>query len=840
MALSEITRIKYGRDGCIVEVTETPEPVKTTQVEETGIPGSVISILKKVGISSLYEFQSAGISLINQGKNVVVVSGAGSGKSYVYIIPAVCDALSGRRTLIVVPAKSLGRDVLRKFQPFFELGITASTYDGDTKEKEKERLKNEKHHVIITNPDTLHYMLLNSPEFEFLWKTLSIVVIDELHFYSGIIGAHTGNILRRLRRIVELYQARPGVEKTLRELEEKVFSMIPELSQLYEGDDSPLFTPQESKKPDGYFRDAGSGDGGSVRSSDSSSGRGSDISIAGGRGDGSRNTVVSRRQPDRLTGNNNTSRLRFVTLSATIHNPVDFSKTIVGLDFVPVFGSMTKKGRIIHRLVNPPRISDDTRESTLTQALRILRDLKKATRSLLVFADGQQMAERLAILCRDNGITGVSVYRAGLPPTKRLAIEESFLKRKTWCLVTTSALELGIDIGSVDGVVLLGYPGSLSKMRQRIGRAGRNEQDAIAIMIARNNPLDQYYVEHFEELFKGDPESCFAAVSNENILRFHLVSAAKDHHLEYGDGLSGELSYFDESAGRVFEELKKEKFIEERKGYGYIPTRKGSSLAYSVNIRNTGRQFRIKDVQTGKALGYREEYMAYKELYEGAVYLIEGQKYIVDKLDISSGVALVRKITGGTDTYTVPLTDRDIEVVRTLKKRKVMGTLFYIGRVHVLEQVYGYVLHQNNSYREGEQFNLSKPIVFEYETSAVWLTFPEGISSIPRFPEGLHAMEHVVIAMLPAITGTPRTEIGGLSYPQGLMYIYDGVPLGQGCSEVVFERFEEALIMALRRLQECSCDSGCPACILDPQCGNNNRLLDKNTAKKALTKFLFG
>ncbi|MCX6775391.1 MAG: DUF1998 domain-containing protein, partial [Candidatus Micrarchaeota archaeon] len=177
------------------------------------------------------------------------------------------------------------------------------------------------------------------------------------------------------------------------------------------------------------------------------------------------------------------------------------------------------------------------------------------------------------------------------------------------------------------------------------------------------------------------------------------------------------------------------------------------------------------------------------------------------------------------------------EVIELLGERESLGGQLSYGKVHISDEVYGYVLKDYLRETISDRIPLGEPLQYEFDTLAVWFDFPEEVVfSTDDFPSGLHAVEHVSIAMMPALTGADPAELGGVSYPAGMMYVYDSAPNGAGLSKIIFEKFERVEQMALSRLKSCRCARGCPSCILDPQCGNNNRHLDKQAAIDILEK----
>ncbi len=509
--------------------------------------------------------------------------------------------------------------------------------------------------------------------------------------------------------------------------------------------------------------------------------------------------------------------LKFICTSATIGNAKSFAQLIFGAEFCEVDGEGAPSGPMEHLIVNPEG------ESYTTTSLRIAEKLEKKA---LVFANSHSVVERLGLMGKRMGLS-LAVYRAGLDYERRRETEKEFKEGRTRILATTSALELGMDIGDVDAVILAGFPGSITRVRQRIGRAGRKGQKAYGIYVAKDNPLDQYYAEKPEEYLNGEPESCFANPNNENLVRMHLLSASKDALLS-----ESELKGFEAAA-----EYLQEHGLLKKLGKFYVPTPQGTQLVRSLSIRGIGRGIRIVDADTEKQIGEREFPMAINELFEGAVYLHGGEAYMSEELGLERGYAKIRKINQEADFYTQALSIKEAEVLEEVKTRDILGYPLSFGKVHIKTTVHGFAVKETFSGRKLGEHAFAEPYVYDFNTCGIWIDLDSRAEQVKNFGDGLHGFEHVFIAMIPALTGADAREIGGLSYPSGRMYVYDGAPEGNGVTDVVFGRFEKIAAMAKERLASCACDSGCPKCVLDPMCGNDNRFLDKGAAREITSEF---
>jgi len=676
--------------------------------------------LSNRGISKLYAHQCEAIGKIGEGKNIVIVAPTASGKTESYMLPAVLAALRGENVLVVYPTKALSRDQLARWREFSLLGVRAEIFDGDTSDYWREKIKGSPPQVLITNFDMLHFLLMQSRNLAPFWKNLRLMAVDELHTYSGVLGAHVSNIAWRLKRVCEK------------------------------------------------------------------------------QGNG--------------------KKLQFVCCSATIANAQEFANAIFEEEFEIVQASGAPKPYVEHYVVNP------NDESYTTVALKIAKEIGRKT---LVFCNSHAVAERLGVMAGDIGYPMLA-YRAGLDMRERKDIEEKFKGGSLRALATTSALELGIDIGSVDAVVLAGFPGTITRFRQRVGRAGRKGQKAYAVYIARDNPLDQYFAESPSRYLDGEPERCFVNPYNEAVSQAHVICASRDFPLADSE-LSGKRR---ERASELLQ-----KGMLKRWGSRLIPSKDALRFVKESGIRSEAEPIEIVDAHTGRRMGEREEHMAIRELHPGAIYLHAGVHYRGVDFDAKGKIAKIARDASAKGHYTNALHQKEYEALETIKEREVFGRTLYFGRMHIRDTVEGYVVKDVYTQETVAKHPLAQELVHEFDTMGLWLDF-EQEAHVGNFSDGLHALEHVSISMMPAICGSDPAEIGGISYPSGAMAVYEGVAFGNGATAQIFEKYEKVMEMSADRLEKCACEKGCPKCIFSPMCGNNNRYLDKEAALKIAKEVL--
>ncbi len=700
---------------------EEIEPAREAQYSDFPLSPTIKNVFASRGIEHLYRHQAEGILQVQEGKNVVIVAPTAGGKSEVFIVPAIDAAVNGDNTLLLYPTKALARDQHLRFSEFALYGVRTETYDGDTPQGKREKIRASPPQILISNMDMLHFILLNNRLFTKFFEKLKYVVLDEVHVYSGIFGAHASNVLWRLKRLIK-------------------------------------------KK---YNRD-----------------------------------------------------IQFIATSATVGNAKEFSEGLCGEDFVLVEGDSSPRSEFHHLLISP-------QESYSVAALRIADDLG---RKALIFGNSHSLVERMGMMASRMNIP-LAVYRSGLRQDDRRKIESDFKAGRIKYLATTSALELGIDIGDTDVVVLAGFPGTITRVRQRIGRCGRKGQKGYGIFVAKESPLDQYYVENREEYLHGEPENCYINPKNENVHRLHTLSAAKDMMFSPEE--------IDEETLKILESLEEEELLK-KWGNFYSTTKEGAMRARLINLRSAGASVKIYNTETEKRIGERGVGMALKELFEGAIYLHGGRSYFSKKLDLEKMEAWVEPMNRAVEEYTSALSNKSAEVVEELASRECLGHKLSFGKVHIAEEVYGFIIKDMFGSTKIGEHTFETPYIHEYDTYALWIDVEDMVYDIPEFGDGLHAFEHVSISMMPAITGADPKELGGLSYPSGRMYVYDSVEDGNGVTQVVFSKFEKIVQMSKDRLEKCDCEKGCPKCILDPMCGNDNRYLNKESGKLIAEKLLKG
>ena len=550
------------------------------------------------------------------------------------------------------------------------------------------------------------------------------------------------------------------------------------------------------------------------------------------------------------------ARPQFILCSATIANPGELAEALVGLPFDEVTADGAPSGGREFAFWNPPLRDGDEgyrRRSASMEAARLFADLVEREVRTLTFVRTRRQAELVYRSVRDllhqeapPLADKVAPYRGTYLPEDRRRIEAALAQGRLLGVATTNALELGIDIGHLDASVLTGYPGSVASTWQQAGRSGRREDSSLAVLVGRDDPLDQYLMRHPDFFFGRPHEHARIAPENPYILAPHLLCAAYESPLTPSDE-----ALFGPSFSSLVQGLVEQGLIKKgRVGWFLAPS--VTYPAQETNLRAaTSESYSVVEEGTGRLLETGIEVSsAMRQLHPGAVYLHQGQPYLVEELDLDGRTALVSSSDADYYTQSRDLTDTRVLQVHRQKAAPGDSTVFY-GEVEVTSQVVAFA--RLAPYLEkplGRLESLSLP-PHRFRTTALWFDIPP--RTIDRVRDecldlagGLHAAEHAAIGVLPLFALCDRNDIGGLStalHPDtggAAVFIHDGYPGGIGIAEHGFDIVTELWHATLQAVEECPCRAGCPGCIQSPKCGNNNYPLDKAAAVVLLRGLLGG
>jgi DEAD/DEAH box helicase domain-containing protein len=711
------------------------------RVPERPLPEPLRHALAAQGIRELYAHQARALDAARAGRNVLAVTPTASGKTLVFALPVLESILEDPRSraLFLYPTKALAQDQVAGLR-----ALAAATgalrpprieiYDGDTSDHHRRKIRADPPEILVTNPDMLHLgILAHHAEWAAFLRDLRFVVIDELHVYRGIFGAHVHHVLRRLRRLC----ARLG------------------------------------------------------------------------------------------------SSPRFIAASATVGNPAEFAATLAGVPFELVDASGAPRAERHVLFVQPVTVSP------YTAAVRVVGEAVGAGLRTIAFTKARRVTELLHtwLLQADPELGArVASYRAGYLPEERRKIEARLFRGDLLAVLSTSALELGIDVGGLDVCVLVGYPGSRISSWQRIGRVGREGRDAAVVLIALPDALDQYIVAHPDVFFEGSFEKAVLDPWNPIVAGHHLICAATEEPLRVEEVEAAGLPEI-ETVRALADEGK---LVLDAEGSRWVSLRRRPHRDRSV--RGAGEPFSIVDATTGRAVGTVDGMRVYHECHPGAVYLHAGQSFLVRSLDTESRRASVEPAR--VDYYTVVLGEKETEILERREERRIGEVRVGLGRLRVTVRIRGY---QKKRLFGGDPISehplSAPPLVFE--TIGFWIELPAALPAAAaarglHFMGGIHATEHAMIGLFPLLAISDRGDVGGISYtlhPQvgaPAIFVYDAMPGGAGLAEQGFRDLETLLARTLDLVVACPCESGCPSCIQSPRCGNGNKPLDKEAAELVL------
>lgn len=546
----------------------------------------------------------------------------------------------------------------------------------------------------------------------------------------------------------------------------------------------------------------------------------------------------------------------FALASATTAQPEDTASRLTGLPVTAVTDDGSPHGELLFALWEPP-LTDrrgeggaPVRRSAIAESAALLGDLVRDEVRTVAFVRSRRGAELVSLIAREQlgerdpaGPGRIAAYRAGYLREDRRALEADLVSGRLLGVAATNALELGVDLAGLDAVLLTGYPGTRSSVWQQAGRAGRSGSDALAVLVARDDPLDTYLVHHPEALFGKSVESTVLNPDNPYILWAHLCAAAAEFPLTVDD-----LDLFGPGAPGLAAELSRSGWLRQRAG-GWYWTRPERAADLADLRGSGGTPVRIVESATGRLLGQVDAAAAHSTVHEGAVYLHQGVTYVVESLDLETSVAVVEAKEPGYTTHA-----REISHLRVLREERGEAwsprTRLAYGAVEVTNQVVGYLRRDTTTGAVLGEETLDLPSR-TLSTKAVWWTMApsalvEADLAAPDIPGAAHAAEHAAIGLLPLFAQCDRWDIGGLSTAQhpdtGLptVFVHDGLPGGGGFAERGYFQARTWLSATRDAIRSCECPAGCPSCVQSPKCGNGNQPLDKTGAIRLLGVLLDG
>ncbi|HEY8079766.1 MAG TPA: helicase-related protein, partial [Labilithrix sp.] len=531
----------------------------------------------------------------------------------------------------------------------------------------------------------------------------------------------------------------------------------------------------------------------------------------------------------------------FIGATATIGNPEEHAARIFGLgpdELVAITENGAPQGERRVFMFNPPVVNEELgiRASYVKQAVMLAKDLVRARVPTIVFGQSRNNVEVMLRYLRDEVAPEVEAsrvmgYRGGYLPEQRREIERKLREGEVLCVVATNALELGIDIGSLDAVICAGYPGSVAATWQRFGRAGRRKDRSICVLVTSSAPLDQYLAREPEYLLGAPVEEARIDPDNPEILIQHVKCGAFELPFRRGERF-GSLDAEDTAAALEF--LEKHQVVHETNGTFHWAA--DAYPANNVSLRSVGwDNVVIIDAEHDKTIAEIDWRGAHTMVHEQAIYQHDGECWQVEKFDYENHKAFVRKVKP--DYWTDAMTYTTVSVL----EESATGDLPAAwpsgwGEVSVVEKVVGYkkikfYTHENAGYGDVRLPEM------QMHTTAFWMTVPEEIcvqmpSGRAAAIDGLRgvgvALETVATIALMCDPRDLGTTLGDTDLEDGVpgkarggpkpgysptLFLYEHTPGGIGLSEPIFAQREALLARALRLIEGCDCKAGCPACV---------------------------
>ncbi len=719
--------------GQIVYVREVAEREATWGEPDQPLGEPVRRALAARGIERLYSHQAQALDIARAGLDLMVVTGTASGKSLCYQIPAIemlrqdPDATA----LFLFPTKALCQDQFQSMNRLLDdagLGeIAAGVYDGDTPSNTRRRLR-EQASLIFSNPDMVHAAVMpgHTRWADFLSR-LQLIVLDEMHVYSGIFGANMANLMRRFWRLCAHYETAP----------------------------------------------------------------------------------------------------RVIGCSATIANPEELAREIIGRPAHIIDDDGSPRGRRTYVFWNPPRIRATqwhSRRSANVEAHELMVALLQAGCPTITFSKAKMTAEMIhryvtdALREQAPDLAGkVTPYRGGYLPEERREIERRLFAGELMGVSTTRALELGIDVGGLDASIVVGYPGTLASFFQQTGRAGRGEREALAVLIGLDTAINQYIMTNPDYLFGRPIEEAVIDADNPFVITGHLRCAAHELPLAFD-----EVRIFGRHAEivlAVLEQNRKLRRVGERWYHATAETPQHEVSLRACDIANVI----IQDRQTGETLGQVARFDAEPILHPQAIYMHRGDTYEVQELDMERRLCYVRRVA--VDYYTQPLGGTDVHHIDHRLREKPFGTgTAYWGEVTAYDNTWGYEKVHFYELDAISQHRVDLPTL-ALETMAFWLEAPEELLERVRLSgldvhSGLRGIGYATRMLLPAFMTCDTLDfshsVGSANSPWQDIFVFERFQHGLGFTEKAYERLHEIMPRVFEHVSACDCADGCPVCVGKP------------------------
>lgn len=764
--INELKSLSWYSDQIVPDGHRVFDPQESIYGElDFGLSQNMVNALYNTRkIERLYAHQAEAINNLHQGKNVIVSTSTSSGKSLIYQIPVLhqLEQDPNSRAMYIFPTKALAQDQRRSLKDMLQYmsgleNTVVETFDGDTAKQDRNYIRDEAR-IIFTNPDMLHINILPQEQsWRSFLKNLKYVVMDELHVYNGLFGAHVAYIMRRLRRI---------------------------------------------------------------------------CAALGNR------------------------HVKFISCSATVANPEEHMRTIFGVEEVALTdfdGSPSGRKEFLcwNTPFKDPGDPTSGRGDTMSEAAKLFCQLTLRGVRVITFCRIRKQCEimlncvknEFEMLERPEVMNRVMSYRGGYTPQDRRKIEKEMFEGKLVGIVATNALELGIDIGSLDAVITVGFPYTIANLRQQSGRAGRRNKDSLSILVGDCFPTDQYYMDNPDEIFTKP--NCELQVDLQNLLvvEGHVQCAAFEMPIRADE----DSAYFT----KLLPDICRDRMVgPDALGYYHCAERFRPQPSKHVTIRDTeDDHFAIINTTNGHntVLEELEASRAFFTIYEGGIFLHQGNSYLVKEFSQERMLATVERVHVDWMTQQRDYTDIDpieTEAIRRLPAPS-LSRAFH-GAIRVVQVVFGFFKIDKRR-RILDAVEVDNPPI-TILSKGMWLDVPRSALEILdsrrlNVAAAIHAAEHALLSLLPnyvvSMPGDVRTECKVAikefakkptkrKRPARLTF-YDakGGGTGSGISTKAFEFIDLLLKQACERIAACKCSDGCLECCCSERCREANQVMSK-------------
>ncbi len=552
------------------------------------------------------------------------------------------------------------------------------------------------------------------------------------------------------------------------------------------------------------------------------------------------------------------SKPQYICCSATIANPKELAERLTGRPMEVIDKDASPRGKKRFVFWNPPVIDVDgvERSSANGEGVRLMTSLVEDRIQTITFVRTRTSAEIIykytqeELQRRGSGLAkNVTAYRGGYLPEERRAIERKLASGELLGVSCTNALELGIDIGSLDACIIVGYPGTIASMWQEAGRAGRKSEEALIVYIANNSPIDQFMIRNAEYFFGRSPENAIIDPENPHVLIGHLRCAL--HELPITES---EAKAFGEYLPALMGLLEEDRQAA-RDGKGWRWMGKRGFPAQDISLRTmTNAIYTIQtDEEKPKVIGTIDEISAFEQVHTHAVYIHNAETYFVNRLDVDRKIAHVAK--QDLDYYTQSVDEANIHVDYQEEEKEWKRNRIAIGdvTVHNLTFMFKKIKFRSRESIGYENLDLPEQV---FDTTAFWIVPPPAaFTRIKKYSrsivEGLAGIANVLVEVIPVYTMCDPSDIGTVVDSTNLgvstLFVFDRYQGGMGFAERAYEKITEILPAALRLIEECPCRQGCPSCVgsamppfalTEIDTGTRGKIPDKEAALLVLHEML--